>query len=296
MSDALIAQVEEHLDGLDWSCLTQENVDSEIPPASRNALGVYVLGLRVNPKQVPSTVEDGAAQTIRDGSKARNVYVGQSRSAIYTRLAKHAGFVRDRCGLSQSQVVFKAAEIVIFDSISIETSLIEKFGTKWSKDDPDCGWNGSGFGSNDTGGNRDNQATSHFNLRWPIDINVKRAGAFQGRKRAESFGGTIKQAITKLARSRPYTIRVHKSWAGHIDLNTRIELVDRERSTYEAVQDILSAFPYPSDWVARVYSAMIVFHREKGKSAVDADPKCWPPDFKSQHYVVIRAARKRKLR
>src|ERR1035441_8323728 len=149
MTDALVDQLVARFAATPWSPLNQAEIDAEIAEEHRTARGVYLLG---------------RAQT----ANVSTVYVGQSNSALYDRLSRHAKFLQDRYGLPYEGVRFKALGIIIFDSVALEERLITVYQTRWNKDNVMSGWNGSGIGSNDTGGGRDKQQPSGFDRRFPI--------------------------------------------------------------------------------------------------------------------------------
>lgn len=261
MSEALIEQIIQYLDGLEWAPLTQENVDANITRVARQSLGVYLLGRTAAPGEV------------------HTVYVGQSQSAIYDRLTKHARFVRDRCGLPLEQLHFKAAEIIIFDSVHVESKLIEHFSTKWSNADPQCGWNGSGFGSNDTGGGRDAQKPSKFDKRFPIDITLVKDSLL------DPGGVTVWGAIKRMREVAPYTIRVLPEFKNHEDLGTILTIEDGAGSVLSTVRMLLATMP--PGWTARAYPVRIVLERDANRVTPVAEADQWPPNFADHDYVVI---------
>jgi hypothetical protein len=73
MTDALADQLVARLAATPWSPLNQAEIDAEIAEEHRTARGVYLLG-RVQTANVST------------------VYVGQSNSALYDRLSRHAKF------------------------------------------------------------------------------------------------------------------------------------------------------------------------------------------------------------
>ena len=286
MREALIDQVMDFLSEKQWAPLIDTVIEAEIGEYSRSNLGVYLLGKIINPP-VAGVPED-AIQRLPDGRFCKVIYVGQSQDTIFSRLMKHARFVQDRHELSNGEIMFKAAEVIIFDSVGIETKLIERYATRWNDDFPQsCGWNFSGFGSNDSGGGRDGQKASKFDLLWPIKLDTNRSGIFKRDGRGRDFRKTIKKAIRTLSDSVPYTVRIHKDHRDHEDLNAMIAMPDIPMTAYQAIVDILAGLP--REWEARVYPVKVVFHRGHTPDAVQVDPNVWPPNFDAQHpFAVIR--------
>lgn len=227
MTDAIIEQVSEYIDKLSWSPLDSASVDAEIPSTSRSALGVYVLGRKLASGEELKAEEKGRLVKTSGSEKILVVYVGQSQSAIYDRLKRHADFILDRCGLPPGSIVFKAAEIIIFNAVSVESRLIQLFRTKWKQGDPYSGWNGSGFGSNDSGGGRDGQKPSQLDRLWPIDVLISKQSPFNGEKPGSDFQGTIKDAISALSKSVPYPVRVDN---GNSSKENRVPSGEKHRS------------------------------------------------------------------
>jgi hypothetical protein len=157
ITDALVDQLVARFAATPWSPLDQAEIDAQIAEKHRTARGVYLLE-RVQTANVST------------------VYVGQSNSALYDRLSRHAKFLQDRYGLPYEGVRFKALGIIIFDSVALEERLITVYQTRWNKDNVMSGWNGSGIGSNDTAGGRDKQQPSGFDKRFPIDITLNKPG------------------------------------------------------------------------------------------------------------------------
>lgn len=274
LAGPLIDQVAEYLSTLNWAPLTPEEVDRHLARPDRSALGVYLLGMRTDRQP--------------DLEGVQPIYVGQSQKAIYARLAKHARFVQDRCGLADGNVLFKAAKILTFDSVAVESRLIERFGTKRVKGDADSGWNLSGVGNNDKGGGRDAQDAADFDLRWPINIFVEKTPIFQGaRSGRQAPVKTISQAIRSLSRAVPYTVRVNRTDKHSDDLDREVPLDETVTTTYSAAKEILSHLPV--DWTACVYPGHIVFSKANFNGVPDVSPAQWPPQFDRHSFLVIRS-------
>src|ERR1035437_2019982 len=93
MTDALVDQLVARFAAMPWSPLNQAEIDAQIAEEYRSARGVYVPG-RVHT------------------AKVSTVYVGQSNSALYDRLSRHAKFLQDRYGLPYEVIRFKALGII----------------------------------------------------------------------------------------------------------------------------------------------------------------------------------------
>lgn len=111
------------------------------------------------------------------------------------RLSRHSNKIQHRRGLDPARVSFKAIRIFVFTAMDLETQLIKHYtanaGTKW---------NGSGFGSNDLGRNRDNSQPGRFDQEFPIDIDRQLSRNFSGEHTAAAVAAQLKSEL-------PYTFR-----------------------------------------------------------------------------------------
>src|ERR1035438_2153885 len=227
MTDALVDQLVARFAATPWSPLNQAEIDAQIAGEYRTARGVYLLG-RVQTANVST------------------VYVGQSNSALYDRLSRHAKFLQDRYGLPYEGIRFRALGIIIFDSVALEERLIPVYQTRWNKDIVMSGWNGSGIGSNDTGGGRDKQKPSGFDKRFPIDITLNKPGLLV------PGPSSPRQLFTRIKNIAPYTIRMAPTnLVQHAELqNSATQIENPDASVLEAIQILLGALP--AAWSAQV--------------------------------------------
>jgi hypothetical protein len=266
MTEALVGQLSDFIRELGWKPLTEATVEAAIPLEMRDAVGVYMLGRRM-----PHGV-------------IREVYLGQSSATLFERLTRHAKNVRHRSGLHTDDVFFRAAGIVIFNSVDMETGLLQIFQTKWSEINTLSGWNGSGFGSNDTGGGRDNQAPSKFDRRFPINI-------FQDLDKTLAMPKarvpmTARIALHLLSTAVPYTVRIAKPQRQHIDLQKIVPPFPAEvTNAHDACKHILATLGAP--WIGQVFPVRIVLDRMDSPAGVVADPENWPNLSGDAPYVII---------
>lgn len=169
--------------------------------------------LPVNVQAIPE--EQGVYQLfLGNGDQHNLVYVGKTDAAagLRVRLGRHAIKIRNRINLDPSKVLFKAVRVFVFTAVDLETQLIEHYG-RVSR----VPWNGSGFGSNDPGRERDTTTykPEHFDTQFPIDI-----------QRPLDFvlptTGTAAGILTTLKDQLPYLIRFERpsqsSRRAHTDL------------------------------------------------------------------------------
>lgn len=253
MTDALVDQLVERFAATAWSPLNQAEIDARISSEDRGARGVYMLG----------RVQTASTST---------VYVGQSNSTLYDRLSRHARFLQDRYALPYESIRFKALGIVIFDSVALEERLIHLYETRWDKDNVSSGWNGSGIGSNDTGGGRDKQKPSGFDRRFPIDITLNKAGLLVP-------GAMIaRQMFTRIKTIAPYTIRLAPTnLFQHADLQTaQVEVAELNTSVLAGLKALLRELPHA--WSVQVSPVRVLIQRDAGlpENAI-VNPDQWPP-------------------
>jgi hypothetical protein len=253
MTDALVDQLVARFAATAWSPLNQTEIDEQILPEDRDARGVYLLG---------------RVQT----ANASTVYVGQSNSTLYDRLSRHAKFLQDRYALPYASIRFKALGVIIFDSVALEERLIRVYNTRWARDNVLSGWNGSGIGSNDTGGGRDKQKPSGFDRRFPIDVTLNKPGLLVP-------GATIaRQLFTRIKTIAPYTIRLAPTnLLRHADLQTAwIEVTEPDTSVLAGLQALLNELP--DVWSVQVSPVRVLIRRDAVlPENATVNPDQWPP-------------------
>jgi len=122
-------------------------------------------------------------------------YVGKTdaEAGLRTRLARHARKFEQRRNVRPEDVQFKAAQILVLTAMDIESRVIAHYGSEW---------NGSGFGSNDPGREREttNKPEQGFDARFPIDIDTPLDVLEPGQT-------TVHEALVALKIALPYTLR-----------------------------------------------------------------------------------------
>lgn len=168
---ALLSHLIAVLDGMQAARLTAESLDA-IPDAQ----GVYQIYL-----------DDEL------------VYIGKTDAAagLRSRLRRHNNKIQHRTTLNPDRVSFKAVRIFVFTAIDLETQLIAHYGGEGR-----VRWNGSGFGANDPGKERDTTryADDHFDAMYPIDIDRLLPMTLP----SESSAAVV---LANLKSSLPYTFR-----------------------------------------------------------------------------------------
>lgn len=185
-------------------------------------------------------------------------YVGKTdaEAGLRTRIARHARKFEQRRNVRPEDVGFKAAQILVLTAMDIETRVIRHYNTAW---------NGSGFGSNDPGRNREltDKPEQGFDARFPIDIDIPldilQPGAM-----------TAHEALVALKTALPYTLRFELEpdargshafrTRPHPDLPAaRIEVPPRPITVREAMRMIVAALP--GGWQATYFVSHVILYR-----------------------------------
>jgi hypothetical protein len=134
------------------------------------------------------------------------------------------------------------------------------------------GWNGSGIGSNDTGGGRDKQKPSGFDKRFPIDITISKLGLLL------PGPATPRQLYIRIKNMAPYTIRMSPTnLLQHADLqNSETQIENSDASILEAMRILLGALP--AGWSVQVNPVRSLIQRDFQIPAnAVINPEQWPP-------------------
>ncbi len=227
---ALLLRLVEILDGMVAAPLSQANL-GHVPEAQ----GVYQLFL-----------DD------------QLVYIGKTdaEAGLHRRLRRHEQKIQHRQRLGPARVSFKAVRIYVFTAVDLETQLIAHYGGFRM-----VRWNGSGFGSNNPGRERDttNFKADHFDAIYPIDIDRALAVPLL-------FVGTPAAILTSLKQAVPYIFRFEtaapRSRQPHADLTvTPIEL---PVATLPTARTIISAVvaQLPPGWQAVQLPRHLILYKE----------------------------------
>lgn len=199
---------------------------------------------------VPET--QGVYQLFLDGEL---VYIGKTdaEAGLFRRLSRHSRKTLHRIGLSPERVSFKAVRIYVFTAIDLETQLIRHYTGK-----DGTAWNGSGFGANDPGRERDKSKPGRFDVDFPLDLD---------RPLGVNFAGTSSAAavVAKLKAALPYTLRVQPLSKGsrkpHIELeNTSVTMTSMATTARTALAELTRQLP--PGWQATALSALLILYKE----------------------------------
>jgi hypothetical protein len=228
----------------------------DLPGALLTHLVRILDGMEAAPLNVGSLAvvpeAQGVYQLFLDG---RLVYIGKTdaEAGLLRRLTRHANKIKFRQGLAPERISFKALRIFVFTAMDLETQLIKHY-----SGDSGTEWNGSGFGANDPGRNRDRSAPGRFDLEFPIDIDRVLDGEFAGTHTAAQVALRLKEVL-------PYTFRFQSRSSGgrkpHEELeSTTVTMTANATTARTIVAELVSQLPV--GWQATALSALLILYKE----------------------------------
>lgn len=187
-------------------------------------------------------------------------YVGKTDSdaGLRLRLSRHVNKFEHRNGIKPSDVEFKAVQILVLTAMDIEAKLIKHFKPEW---------NGSGFGSNDPGREREttNKPASGFDSQFPIDIDR------DVRNRFDPVGEmTVSDLLWRLKDALPYDFRYETARGGggrayktnpHPDTTSSIVDVPKGIITARRLLQ-LAVGALPQGWQATAFVSHVILYKE----------------------------------
>jgi hypothetical protein len=179
------------------------------------------------------------------------VYVGKTDAdaGLNKRLVRHSRKILHRKMLEPSRVFFKAVRIYVFTAMDLEGDLIRHYGGVAG-----LPWNGSGFGSNDPGRERDTTKNKpeNFDFQFPIDIDRPLDG--------DLSSGIASLVLRSLQRQVPYKFRVERR-ALHPDLAAAVvPTLPAPFTTRQAVNHIVAQLP--PGWQATKLLGYLIMYKE----------------------------------
>ncbi len=207
---------------------------------------------RENVARVPE--EQGVYQLFLDDEL---VYIGKTDNdaGLNRRLTRHSRKIQHRKGLDPARVSFRAIRIFVFTAVDLESDLIRHYGgTKG------LAWNGSGFGSNDPGRERDTTKNkpTNFDALYPADIDRPLGMAITAPLPLETYLATLRTEV-------PYTIRVQRAGSStkmHSDLQgLMVPAPPAPLSARQAISHLASIIP--SGWQATKLLGYIIIYKEE---------------------------------
>ncbi len=226
---ALLKQVIGVLDTMEQGPLVAAHVSSTVPEAQ----GVY--------------------QLFHNG---KLVYVGKTdaQSGLRRRLERHAYTILSRHNLDVAEMSFKAVQVLVFSAMDLETSLINHYRELGA---PSV-WNGSGFGNNDPGRNRDKTALREdgFDATYPISIDLPLD--LKGLRETRS----AQALLTAISSRLPYTLRFEKTAVATTQLaEALIDCPAGVNTMRQVMTRVVEALPI--GWQATRLSGRVILYRER---------------------------------
>lgn len=222
-------QLVPNLGGLAGAPLTLANAG-----ALPDAQGVYLL------------LHDGAVR-----------YVGKTdaQAGLRTRLVRHVRKFEQRRNIKPDDVMFKAAQVLVLTAMDVESRLIAHYGAEW---------NGSGFGSNDPGREREttNKPDQGFDARFPIEIDVP-VDILQ----AANY--PVLDALIAIKEALPYTLRYEVTGKGsrayrlapHPDyVASKVTIPAGPMTVRTLMRAIVAALP--PGWQATEFVSHVILYKE----------------------------------
>lgn len=226
---AVLDQLVPRLDNMEGAPLTLENA-AGLPDAQ----GVYIL------------MHEGLVR-----------YVGKTdaEAGLRTRLIRHVRKFEQRNNIQSTDVTFKAAQVFVLTAMDVESRLIAHYSAEW---------NGSGFGSNDPGREREttNKPEQGFDARFPINIDLPTEALAPG-----SY--TVHEALMALKLNLPYTLRYETTAKGshafrlkpHPDyVAHQVTIPARPITVRQILKIIVTALPV--GWQATEFVSHVILYKE----------------------------------
>lgn len=176
-------------------------------------------------------------------------------------MLRHSRKLIGRQNIEPGDVEFRAVRLFVFTAMDIESALIGHYGGVRS-----VPWNGSGFGSNDPGKERDTTTykADHWDTQYPILID-------ECYVEFDPRAYRVSDLMRELKAGLPFLIRYEKPGRArnsfHPDFeNTNVILPRRRMTTREILQAIMAALP--PGWHATAVPSHIIAYKN--------DPRRFP--------------------
>lgn len=203
--------------------------------------------------------EQGVYQLFLDGPVGQElVYIGKTDAAagLHLRLRRHAAKIQQRVGIDPAQVFFKAVRIYVFTAVDLETQLIAHYGGAKK-----VSWNGSGFGSNDPGVERDTTSykSDHFDAMYPIDIGRMVEFPIAMKSSAANVLRTLKSNLPYLIR---FQVVKKGSRTAHDDLEKTIVNLDPSKPMTVESALAQTITQLPDGWHATMLPSHVIVYKD----------------------------------
>lgn len=186
----------------------------------------------------------------------RLVYIGKTDSdaGLRYRLVRHAQKIIGRQNIGPGDVQFRAVRLFVFTAMDIESALIGHYGGVKS-----VPWNGSGFGSNDPGKERDTTTykADHWDTQYPVLLDECFVQFDPGTYAVSDLMKDLKAGL-------PYLIRYERPGRArnsfHPDFEqARVTLTRQNMTTREVLEAVMNALP--QGWHATAVPSHIIAYK-----------------------------------
>lgn len=191
------------------------------------------------------------------GRTSTLTYIGKTdgEAGLRKRLSRHGTKIQNRLKLDPNGVSFKAVRLYVFTAIDLETQLIKHYGGL-SK----VSWNGSGFGSNDPGRERDTTTykPDHFDTQFPIDIGRPLSFPVPMNASAADILRALKTGLPYLVR---FELPKRNSPVAHPDLEATIVTIDGSKPLTPETVIAQIVRHLPPGWHATMLPSHVIIYK-----------------------------------
>lgn len=179
------------------------------------------------------------------------VYVGKTdtKHGLRARLLRHARKIQQRHRLDPTHVSFKAVQVLVFTPTDLEAELIAHYRPPW---------NGSGFGANDPGRERDTtkKDPEGFDAQFPIDIDRPFTLIPEGTY-------VVREVLKNLRDVVPYTFRYEGEGRNNQQsdfIATHVDIPAGPLTVRQLLQLIIRVLP--PGWQATSFVSHLILYKE----------------------------------
>jgi len=201
----------------------------------------------------------GVYQLFLDGEL---VYIGKTdaEAGLRKRLVRHAGKILNRPNLEPRKIAFKAIQVLVFTAMDLEAMLMKHYRRLGAP----TAWNGSGFGSNDPGREREttNRKPEGFADQFPISVDIQHEFRPVGSHVVAAALATLKASHNYTRRYETESIarRVNRSKPHPDLLAVTFRMTTPRMTVRETLNEMLSALP--NGWQATIFAGHVILYKE----------------------------------
>ncbi|MEU2043284.1 GIY-YIG nuclease family protein [Nocardia niwae] len=176
------------------------------------------------------------------------VYVGKAEKSLRERLGQHLRKISGRRAIDLTRVTFSCLYVAEdFSALAPEQLLISHYKGKGG-----VPWNNNGFGNKDPGRQRDTTVLKerHFDVEFPINLDVPVLGLRTGKVTVESFLKRLKLGLPYVFR---YALPSRSKWEV-------IDVARADLTAHEAFRLVSAALS--SDWQITALMGYVIMYQE----------------------------------